>query len=148
MFPVEVTLQCNASELSILPRDLQFLKLSQARLQLRGEARYPLHNHPGFVKFRKPLASESPVALATPFPISILTELMCNSHAIVSILIRLSYARSLRRTRWTNLLLRHRVPTPNSSPLAVMRQFTRMMHSFNTALPRQRYGTSRMLRPV
>jgi hypothetical protein len=88
------------------------------------------------------------MVLTTPFPISILSERMRSSHAIVSVPIRLSYARSLRRTRWTSPLLRYRVPAPGSSPSAVMRPFTRMMHSFNTALARQRYGTSRMLRPA
>jgi hypothetical protein len=66
---------------------------------------------------------------------------MRSSHAIVSVLIRLSYTRSLRRTLWTNPLLCYRVPASGYSPSAVMRAFTRMMHSFNTALPRQRYGT-------
>jgi hypothetical protein len=66
---------------------------------------------------------------------------MRSSHAIVSVLIRLSYARSLRRTLWANPLLRYRVLDPGSSLSPVMRPFTRIMHSFNTALPRQRYGT-------
>jgi hypothetical protein len=86
------------------------------------------------------------MVLTTPFPISILSERMCSFHAIVSVPIRLSYARSLRRTRWTNPLLRYHVSAPASSSSVVMRPFTRMMHSFDTALPRQRYRTSRMLR--
>jgi hypothetical protein len=81
------------------------------------------------------------MALTTPFQISILSERKRSSHAMVSVLIRLSYARSLRRTLWINPLLHYRVPDPGSSPSPVTRPFTRIMHSFNTALPRQRYGT-------
>jgi hypothetical protein len=86
--------------------------------------------------------------LTTPFPISILSERMRSYYAIVSVPIRLSYVRSLRRTRWTNSLLRYRVSAPSSISSAVMRPFNRMMHSFNTVFQRQRYGTSRMLRPA
>jgi hypothetical protein len=97
-------------------------------------------------RFRKPLASDSPMALTTLFPIFTLSKQMRSSHAIDSVRVRLSYARSLLRTRWTNPLLCYRVPAPGSSLSAVMQPFTRMMHSFNTTLPRQRYGTSRMFR--
>jgi hypothetical protein len=87
------------------------------------------------------------MALPMPSPISILIKRMRSSHAIVSVPIRLSYARSLRRTLWTNPLLWYRVPAPDSSLSAVMRPFTRILHSFNTALPRQRYSP-KMLRPA
>jgi hypothetical protein len=86
------------------------------------------------------------MVLTMPCPISILGERMRSFHAIVSVPIRLSYARSLRRTRWTNTLVCYCVPAPGSSPSAVMRPFTRMMHASNTALRHQRYITIRMLR--
>jgi hypothetical protein len=51
----------------------------------KGGARYPLHSHPGMVKFRKPLTSDSLMALPTPFPNSILSKRMRSSHTIVSV---------------------------------------------------------------
>ncbi|XPS78876.1 hypothetical protein M3J09_010878 [Ascochyta lentis] len=67
---------------------------------------------------------------------------MRSFRAIVSAPIRLSYARSLHRTHWTNPSLRYHVSAPGSSPSAVMRSFHHMIHSFNTAALHKTYGVA------